>query len=359
MEANGFVPIEIFYRWQTDSVEFSKRTIASLKKGPGAKENRYLKFTGAEVDLVRKLAIDLFNARFSELPPSLASVLIEAGWTDNKQGQLCRVFCITSAGAEGISLKNVRRVHIMEPYWNDVRLAQVKGRAVRICSHMDLPYNPDPKLNQRTVEVFTYISVFSEAAQKAKSEAVGAARGDVTIDETIALRDGLPAKEAKTLGFPVPEGAEEYILTSDERLLFVAEQKRKVITGLERIMKSAAVDCRLNTYDNDDGSYTCLTLRGKVGDFMYHPLLQQDILESSVAFKEKKVEAAVEPLRETVLAIELDGRKLIAAAVKDKATQVTLSYDLYDAADKARVRKVGTMTADATTGNPTGDATFF
>ena len=359
LEANGFVPIEIYYKWQTDSVEFSKRTIASLKKGPGVKENRYLKFTGAEPDLVRKLAIDMFNAKISELPPELSRVLVEAGWTDNKQGQLCRIFCITSAGAEGISLKNVRRVHIMEPYWNDVRLAQVKGRAVRICSHMDLTYSPDPKLNQRTVEVFTYISVFSAAAQKAKAEAVGAARGDVTIDETIALKDGLPAKEAAELGFPVPEGAEEYILTSDERLLFVAEQKRKVITSLERIMKSAAVDCRLNTYDNDDGSYTCLTLRGKVGDFMYHPLLSQDILESSVAFKEKKAEVAAEPLRERVLAIELDGRKLIAAAVKDKSTQITLSYDLYDAADKARVKKVGTMTADPTTGNPTGDATFF
>lgn len=337
MEANGYVPIELYYRWQSESVEFSKRTIASLKKGPGAKENRYIKFTGAEPDVVRKYAIDLFNARFSELPPALAAVLTEAGWTDNKQGQLCRVFCITSAGAEGISLKNVRRVHIMEPYWNDVRLAQVKGRAVRICSHMDLPYSPDPTKNQRTVEIFTYISVFPED------------RSGITIDESIALKDG----------FPMPDD-EDYVMTSDERLLYVSQQKKKIIEGLERIMKSAAVDCRLNTYDNDDGSFSCLTLKGKVGDFMYHPILDQDILESAVAFKEKKTEAAtVEGVLEKVLQIELDGRKLIAAAVKDKTSGIVLSYDLYDAADKARVRKVGTMTADPTTGDPTGEATFF
>lgn len=347
MEANGFVPLEIYYRWQTETVEFSKRTIVSLKKGPGVKENRYLKFTGAEPDIVRKYAIDLFNARFSELPESLTSVLTEAGWTpDNKLGQLCRVFCITSAGAEGISLKNVRRVHIMEPYWNDVRLAQVKGRAVRICSHIDLPYSPDPTKNQRTVEIFTYLSVFGEDS-------------GVTIDESIALKDGLDAADARELGFPVKSGAETYVMTSDEHLYFVAEQKKKIITGLERIMKSAAVDCRLNTYDNDDGTFGCLTLKGKVGDFTYHPLLIQDILESSVAFKEKKADEAAVPIMEKVLAIELDGRKLIAAAVKDQATQVTVSYDLFDAADKARVRKVGTMTADPVTGNPTGEATFF
>lgn len=148
-------------------------------------------------------------------------------------------------------------------------------------------------------------------------------------------------------------------MTSDERLFFVAQQKKNIIQGLERIMKSAAVDCRLNTYDNDDGTFACLTLKGKVGDFSYHPLLMEDILESSVAFKEQKVEDLAVPMMEKVIAIELDGRKLIAAAVKDKATQITLSYDLYDAADKARVRKVGTMTADAKTGAPSGIATFL
>ena len=330
MEANGFVPIEIYYRWQTETVEFSKRTIASFKKGPGVIENRYLKFTGAEPDIVRKYAIDLFNARFSELPPELSSVLTESGWTDNKTGQLCRVFCITSAGAEGISLKNVRRVHIMEPYWNDVRLAQVKGRAVRICSHMDLPYSPDPRENQRTVEVFTYVSVLP--------------LGEVDIDESIANKD---------------EGVDGNILTSDQNLFYIALQKRRVIEWLQKIMKSAAVDCRLNTYDNQDGTFSCLTLKGKVGDFTYNPILKDDILESSVAFKEQNSAEVAVPILEKVIEIELDGRRLIAAAVKDKDTQIILSYDLYDAADKARVRKVGTMTADPATGAPTGDATFL
>lgn len=74
----------------------------------------------------------------------------------NMYGDICWVIGITGAGAEGISLKCCRSVHIMEPYWNNVRLDQVKGRAIRICSHKDLPYE------QRTVDIYTYYSVFSK-----------------------------------------------------------------------------------------------------------------------------------------------------------------------------------------------------
>jgi hypothetical protein len=58
---------------------------------------------------------------------------------NNNSGEIIKIFMITSSGAEGISLKNVRYVHITEPYWHPVRTAQVIGRAIRICSHEDLP----------------------------------------------------------------------------------------------------------------------------------------------------------------------------------------------------------------------------
>jgi hypothetical protein len=60
---------------------------------------------------------------------------------------------ISPAGAEGISLNNVRQVHIMEPYWHEVRITQMNGRAIRHCSHKDLP------LNERHVDIYRYKSV--------------------------------------------------------------------------------------------------------------------------------------------------------------------------------------------------------
>jgi hypothetical protein len=62
-------------------------------------------------------------------------------------------------------------------------------------------------------------------------------------------------------------------------------------------MKSAAIDCELNYAENKDGTFKCLPLKGKVGDFLYHPDIQTDILESESMYKledkkeEKKLKA--------------------------------------------------------------------
>ena len=62
-----------------------------------------------------------------------------------------------------INLKNVRRVHIMEPYWHPVRVQQVVGRARRICSHSELPKE------LQTVNVFLYLMKFSDTQLESDS----------------------------------------------------------------------------------------------------------------------------------------------------------------------------------------------
>lgn len=49
------------------------------------------------------------------------------------------VLFITSAGAEGLDLKNTTNVIITEPFWHESRINQVIGRAVRYKSHDSLP----------------------------------------------------------------------------------------------------------------------------------------------------------------------------------------------------------------------------
>lgn len=189
MEANDFVPIEILES-HDGALKFSDRTAASLAKGPGVKENRYIEFTGTGSKNQRAAAVNVFNARIDKLSPSMAKIMTDAGWKNNNDGGLCRCFCITSAGAEGLSLKCVRGVHIMEPYWNTVRTQQVKGRAVRICSHMELPED------QQNVEIYTYCTIIPEEAIAAQA-----------IDKTLERSDVYNAKEAADLGVPVPAPA--------------------------------------------------------------------------------------------------------------------------------------------------------
>ncbi len=70
--------------------------------------------------------------------------------SNNKNGEKLNVIIISPTTAEGVNLANVRQVHVIEPHWNESRIEQVIGRAVRQCSHADLP------MKDRHVKIFKY-----------------------------------------------------------------------------------------------------------------------------------------------------------------------------------------------------------
>lgn len=72
---------------------------------------------------------------------------------NNHDGNMLKIMIISPSGKEGLSLLRTRSIHIMEPYWNSSRLAQVIGRGIRYCSHKDLP------IDERVVQVYIYIAV--------------------------------------------------------------------------------------------------------------------------------------------------------------------------------------------------------
>lgn len=65
-----------------------------------------------------------------------------------------QVLVITRTGAEGLDLKGVRNVIVIEPPWNDASLQQIIGRAVRFRSHAHLP--PE----ERKVDVYFMILTY-------------------------------------------------------------------------------------------------------------------------------------------------------------------------------------------------------
>lgn len=70
--------------------------------------------------------------------------------TSNKYGKNVKVVIISKAAAEGIDFKNIRQVHILEPWFNMNRIEQIIGRGVRNLSHCQLPFN------ERNVEIFLH-----------------------------------------------------------------------------------------------------------------------------------------------------------------------------------------------------------
>lgn len=228
-------------------LRFSEETEQSLLRNPG--QPRYIVYSGAESKTVRQTLINIFNTKLSSLNPKIIQTLTDSGLIDpvtrkgNYKGEICKVFMISGAGAEGLSLRNVRTVHVMEPYWNTVRTDQVKGRAVRICSHSDLHYDEDPDKNERTVEIFTYISVIPESLKSARA-----------IDQTLLTED-----DGKT---------------TDQHILTIGKQKEQISTDFYNAMKASAVDCTLNQSEND--AVGCFIYDGEPDQFMYDPRIKED-----------------------------------------------------------------------------------
>lgn len=73
---------------------------------------------------------------------------------NNYNQGLYKVLLLSMAGSESLDLKGTRQFHVMEPHWNDPRIDQAIGRAIRYLSHQDLP----PQ--ERLVTIYRWISVF-------------------------------------------------------------------------------------------------------------------------------------------------------------------------------------------------------
>jgi hypothetical protein len=155
-----------------------------------------------------KYLMNLFNGDFKNLPQEIVDALPED--VNQSYGKLVKLFCITASGAEGISLKNVRRVLITEPYWNNIRIDQVIGRAIRSCSHETLP------LKDRNVEVYRYIMNFTKK--------------QIEMNYSIQTLDKA--------------------LTTDEHILLMANKKMAIINQFLQMLKSSSFDCIINAIQN-------------------------------------------------------------------------------------------------------------
>lgn len=82
--------------------------------------------------------------------------------TEYNQDQF-QVLIITSAGREGLDLKGVRKLIVMDPVWNFAGIEQIKGRVIRMGSHLHLPPS------ERKVDIYYMMLVTSDDLTRAKS----------------------------------------------------------------------------------------------------------------------------------------------------------------------------------------------
>lgn len=170
---------------------------------------------------------------------------------ENVHGKLIKIVMFSPAGAEGISLANIRQVHIIEPYWHEVRIIQMIGRAVRQCSHKDLP------IKERHVDVYRYRSVKHNIKVKETIE-------NQTVMKTTKIIED--PNELKTVDFEIED---------------LARGKNNLISSFLDSIKEVAIDCELFKNHNMMASkYRCFQFNEtSLFDKNIGPAYKEDIVE--------------------------------------------------------------------------------
>jgi Helicase conserved C-terminal domain/Type III restriction enzyme, res subunit len=287
---NGFQP----YKLKKEGGQWREE---EMKKGVPA----YASYTGDEDEDEREMARLVFNGETEKLPSSLKDSL--------KERKLC-IFMGTKAASEGITLKNVRNVYIMEPYWNPARIEQVIGRAIRVNSHSTLPED------QRNVTVKLYMSVFSEKQLKDQE---GPNITLIRRNDTITKRY---------------EGGEptEAFLSSDEVLYETAYKKGRIIKSISTILKQAAVDCEIHRklHSKEQPVIQCMRFDTSVTaeDLAYRPSYLTD--EKDTLYKRNLM-----PKRRKLQIIKVKGMVMIL----DPKTNEIFDYSAFQ--DNQRLFQIG------------------
>ena len=71
----------------------------------------------------------------------------------NNYGEEIKIIIGTTNMFEGVSLSNIRQIHILEPWYNISRNEQIIGRGIRQCSHINL------KFENRNFTIFNYVAI--------------------------------------------------------------------------------------------------------------------------------------------------------------------------------------------------------
>ena len=236
------------------------------------KGKRFTFITGSEGQEERRINKEYFNNE------------------NNKRGDYVQIMIISSAGAEGISLTCVRQVHILEPFWNYVRIDQVLGRAIRMKSHLDLPKE------DRNVEQYLYLSCLPKGTNL--EDTYKSLKNDVNNtwmvpsfpDESIKFElsksENRETKEIidRIIKINIDSNGE----SADNHLFEIMESKYRVSLEINSVIKESSLDCIQHTRDDPELNDKCIRFSDKLlNEISYFPGISSKILESIDSFQLK------------------------------------------------------------------------
>jgi len=279
LDANGFTQFKI----KKDEADIWRLAIPEDKRGLPT----YALYTGTETDEEKEIIRNIYNGNWSSIPDTIRNDISLIS-TNNLYGEIIKTLMITASGAEGISLKNTRYVHIIEPYWHPVRIEQVIGRARRICSHQDLP------VELRTVNVFLYLMTFT------KEQMSGDGAIELKLNDVSKFDDNIP-------------------VTSDETLYEISVIKEKISNQLLTSVKEASMDCAIYNKPGTKNAVKCFTFgKASPSSFSYKPSISSEEADTVTEMNKRQLNWKAEEIT-----IPIDG-------IKKKFARNPNTNEIYD-----------------------------
>ena len=220
---------------------------------------KFIFYTGNEDKEEREIYRKIINSEWNTLGSDCEKLItkLKTIHPNNYYGEIIKMIMTNKTGAEGLDLKEIRFINILDPFWQDVLISQIIGRGVRNKSHLNL----SPK--DRNVEVFIYMA---------------------TITPNLARNISYVDVRKDFYKYPNPALTDKVnkVVSSDEYLYLTAERKKYVIHDFQRLMKESAFDCALNYRDNKlnpvNKALVCMDYSTKNRDeYLYTPGLDDTI----------------------------------------------------------------------------------
>ena len=141
----------------------------------------------------------------------------------NSDGSNIKVILMTPIAGEGLSFKNAREIHILEPWYHFNRTEQVIGRTIRTCSHKLLA--PE----ERNVTVYLHACVQNENVDESK-------KLKKTTKATKATKKAKQTEQKQT---------DQKTISPDIHAYKISSRKLYETQKAEEVIRDNAIDCAL------------------------------------------------------------------------------------------------------------------
>jgi superfamily II DNA or RNA helicase len=166
----------------------------------------------------KRFAVITSDPQTTSQGKQIQDLLKSANKADNKYGDRLQIIIGSEKIALGLSIKNVRQIHILMPHWNISTIDQARNRGFRFGGHSALPRE------ERKIRIYNHVAV-----ERAESDS----------EADVPAGVGYP----KDVGFTATETTDIYIYK-------IAEEKEHKDTQIYRILKEVSVDCAI-TYNRN------------------------------------------------------------------------------------------------------------